>query len=338
MPQNLAYARGAFVRRGFLFALMVVTLAWAPAPPAAAASLQTWHHGIVSAKSDAGFAMMAADGGFAAQQGLKIETLQLKGDALLLKALIAGEIDSYEGNPGAPIIAVSHGADIKLVGCYWPGLTYGLFSKRDVTLQTLAGKSFGISSPGALPDLLARAVLEKYNVPATAARFVVMGSDPERFQALTAGVIDIAATSTEFTPLAQARGLKLLVRAPDVVPNYLRFCTYMTSKTIAKRHDEAVRFLAAEIAAFRHALGDRTAEIALTQRVIHAKPDDPRPAFVFDEVTRTHAIVPDMPIPMAKLAWMQDLLVKTGNLAKPIDLNRLVDPSVRVAALKRLGS
>lgn len=85
---------------------------------AKAEDLQLWRHGIVEAKSDAGIVFMGSKGGFAEKQGLKIEIKQFKGDTLALKALLAGELDSYEGNPGSPMVAASRGADIKLVGCY----------------------------------------------------------------------------------------------------------------------------------------------------------------------------------------------------------------------------
>jgi NitT/TauT family transport system substrate-binding protein len=157
--------------------------------PANAQTLKTWRHGVVEAKSDAGFAFMAAERGFAEKRGLKIEMVQFKGDALALKALLAGELDSYEGSPGGPLLAASHGGDIKIIGCYWPALTYGIFSRANIAgPEDLKGKSFAISSPGALPDLLARAVLEKYNIASDDVRFSVMGSDADRFRALSAGV------------------------------------------------------------------------------------------------------------------------------------------------------
>ena len=94
--------------------------------PANAEDMKLWRHGIVEAKSDAGIVFMGSKGGFAEKQGLKIEIMQFKGDTLALKALLAGELDSYEGNPGSPMVAASRGADIKLLGCYWPGLTYAI--------------------------------------------------------------------------------------------------------------------------------------------------------------------------------------------------------------------
>jgi ABC-type nitrate/sulfonate/bicarbonate transport system substrate-binding protein len=73
-----------------LLAAVVATL------PASAETLKTWRHGILEAKSDSGFIMMAERGGFAAKRGLKIETSQMKAGATVIKALVAGELDSVE--------------------------------------------------------------------------------------------------------------------------------------------------------------------------------------------------------------------------------------------------
>ena len=65
----------------------------------AAAQGKTWKHALLNAKADAGFFMMSAKHGFAEKQGLKLELLQVKDDQIGLKALIAGEVDSFEGGP-----------------------------------------------------------------------------------------------------------------------------------------------------------------------------------------------------------------------------------------------
>src|SRR6476660_3951870 len=274
--------------------------------PASAQELKLWRHGIVEAKSDAGIVFMASRGGFAEKQGLKIEIQQFKGDTLALKALLAGELDSYEGNPGSPMIAASRGADIKLVGCYWPGLTYDIFSKASINSPAeLKGKTFAISAPGALPDLLARAVLAQNNLTAADVKFTIMGSDADRFKALAAGIVDAAAASSGFAPVAKKAGVKLLVHAIEAVPNYVRFCISSTGKTLAARKDDAARFLAAEMAGFRHALANRDQTIELTREITLAKPDNPLPAFTYDEVKQYSAVAPDMTIPMNKLAWLR---------------------------------
>jgi len=320
--------------------LLATLLAASLALPAAkAGELPKWRHGVVEAKSDAGFVFMAAKGGFAEKQGLDVEMVQFKGDALALRAMLAGELDSYEGSPGAPLIAGSRGADVKITGCYWPGLTYGIYARPSVAgAEDLRGRTLAISSPGALPDLLVRAVLEKYRIAGEDVRFTVMGSDADRFKAVTAGIVDAAAASTEFAPIAAQNGVKLLVQAHDVVPEYLRFCTYMSRRTLGQRGEEAARFLAAEMTAWRFALNNRDKVIALAHEVTGSKADDARPAYVFDEVKRTGAVDPAMPIPADKLTWMRDLLVRTGNLATPVDIATLVDERPRARALSLLGN
>lgn len=302
---------------------------------AQSAELKTWRHGVVQAKGDAGLVFMASKGGFAEKQGLKIDMLQFKGDALALKAMLAGEIDSYEGNPGGPLIALSRGADIKIIGCYWPGLTYGIYARSSIaSVKDLKGKTFAISSPGSLPDLVVRAILETVGLSASDIRFVIMGSDADRFRAVTAGIVDAGAASTQYAPVAVKSGVKLLVQAHDVVPNYLRFCIYTTGKTLAQRGDEVAKFLAAEMSGLRYALANRDKAIALTREVTGTKPDNPGPAYIYDEVKRYNAVDPDMPIPMDKIKWLQQLLVRTGNLAKPSSIAAAVDDHARTKALE----
>ena len=72
----------------------------AAAGAAPAQALKPWKHGIMP-KADAGFLLMAAKRGFAEREGLKLELLEVKDDQIGLKALLAGELDSYEGGPRA---------------------------------------------------------------------------------------------------------------------------------------------------------------------------------------------------------------------------------------------
>lgn len=321
--------------RGLCIAALIAPIAFAAAQ---AQQLKVWRHGVLEAKSDAGFVFMAAEGGFAKKYGIDLKILQFKGDALALRAMLAGELDSYEGNPGAPIIAASHGGGVKIVGCYWPGLTYAIYSKPSInSVAELKGKMFALSSPGSLPDLVVRAVLEKHNIPASDVRFSVMGSDADRFKAVSAGLVDAGAASTGFEPIAKKNNVKLLVSIHDEVPNYLRFCLNVSDKTLKERADDLAHFLAAEMEAQRYALAHRDAVIALANKMTHSPPDDPRAAFVFDEATRVKAIDPELKLPVEKLDWMQKLLVRTGNLKEPIDVKSLIAPAPREAALKLVG-
>jgi len=298
-----------------------------------AAAQKAWRHAIIEAKSDAGFAMMVTRG-FAEKQGLKLDIMQIKADQIGLKALLAGELDSYEGGPGGAIVAAARGADVKILGCHWPSLVHGLFAREPVSkIEDLRGKNIAISSPGALPDLLIRAVLEKSGIPASEVKFANMGSDTDRYKALTVGVVDAAIVSTEYLPIAPAN-VKLLATGREALPNFMRVCMITSGKTLAAKPDEAAHFLAAEISALRHAVANKDQEVKLTFEVTKAKADDPRPAFIYDEAVRHKDIDPEISLPMEKLSWMQEMLLKNGSIPKVIDLAKVVAPDVRAKALE----
>ncbi len=304
---------------------------------AAAQSPKTWRHGVIEPKSDAGFVMMASRRDFGNKFGLKIETLALKNGQIAIKALLAGELDSVESGAGEAIVAGAAGADLKIIGCNWPGLPHALFVKSDIAnVQGLRGKTIAASAPGSLPELLIRALLEHSAIPMADVKIASLGGDLDRYKALTAGVVDAAVISSEYLPIAPPT-VRLLLAGREVIPNFMRLCVEVAGKSVRERPDDVARFLAAEIAAARFAIAHRAETTALTREVTGAKADDPRPEFVFDETVSKRDFDPDVPIPMDKLAWMQGQLVKTGNVRQAMDLNRLVAPEVRAAALRLAG-
>src|SRR5262245_52104109 len=255
---------------------------------------KVWRHGIIEAKSDAGIFYMASKRDFAQKLGLKLEFVPLKTDTLELKAMIAGELDSYEGGPQGAIVAAARGADVKVVGCNWLVVPHGLFVRDAINaVPDLKGRSIAVSAPGSFPELVARAVLEKAGVPASDVKFASMGSDTDRYKALVAGVVDGAIVSNEYTPVAAKAGVKLLVPGSEAVPNFLRVCLQMTGKTLKDRPEDAAKFLAAEMEGLRYAATHRDETVKLTHDITGSKPDDPRPAFVYDWAVKSNAIGTD---------------------------------------------
>ena len=68
-----------------------------------------WKHGILEAKADSGIIGMVASGDFAKKHGLKVELTQIKAGATLMKALVAGEIDSVDMGAAEAIVAGARG-------------------------------------------------------------------------------------------------------------------------------------------------------------------------------------------------------------------------------------
>jgi NitT/TauT family transport system substrate-binding protein len=314
--------------------LCVAVLTSAPG----SAQEKVWRHGIIEAKSDAGIFYMASKRDFAQKLGLKLEFVPLKTDTIELKAALAGELDSFEGGPQGAIVAASRGADIKVIGCNWLVVPHGLFVRNEInSVADLKGKAIAVSAPGSFPELVARAVLEKAKVPTGDVKFAAMGSDTDRYKALAAGVVDGAIVSNEYTPIAAKSGVKLLVPGSEAVPNFLRVCLHATGKILKERADDAAKFLAAEMEGLRYAASHRDETIKLTHDITGSKPDDPRPAFVYDWAVQAHAIGTDLPIPMDKIDFIQRMAVSVGSMPKPIDLKTVVDASAREKALTLLA-
>src|SRR5882757_4637533 len=118
-------------RSGLTGAFAVLGICALTAP--AAAQDKVWRHGLINAKADAGIFLMVSTRDFAAKQGLKLEVSQFKDDQLALKALIAGELDSFEGGPQGVFAAASKGADAKILGCHWTVVPHGIYARNDIT-------------------------------------------------------------------------------------------------------------------------------------------------------------------------------------------------------------
>src|SRR6187397_203002 len=297
--------------------------------------LRPWKHVVIEPKGDAGFMLMIGERDFASRHGLKLEIIPMKNGALAHKALLAGEVDSIESSPGAAILAGARGADIKIIGCDWPGVPHGLMVKSTITkVEDLKGKTIAVAAPGSLPNHLINAILEQHKVTASEVRFANLGGDLDRYKAVTAGIADAGIVAAEFMAVAP-KDVKMLVYGHDVLPNYVRLCLSMTGKTIATRRADAIGFVAAQMEALKFAVSHRDETIRLTQSAIHAKPDDARPAYAFDGAINRHAIDPSVTLPIDKLNWMQNELVKAGNLKVPFDLTMMTAPDIRAVAAKR---
>lgn len=303
----------------------------------AGAQEKIWKHGLINAKSDAGIFLMLSTRDFAKKQGLKIEISQFKDDQLALKALIAGELDSFEGGPQGVFAVDAKGGDVKLLGCHWVVVPHGIYANEKVTkVEDLRGKQIAVSAPNSMPDMLARSALAKFGVADTEVKLAAIGGDNDRYQALIGGVVDAAVVSNEYQPLAP-KNIHLLVAGREAVPNFLRVCLVSTAKKLADRGDDAVKFLAAEMNALRYALSHRDETIALTREITNAKPDDPRPAFVYDDAVQHQAVDPTLPLPTDKIQWIQEQMVKAGRLKAPLDLKTVTASEYREKALQVVG-
>ena len=317
--------------------LIVMAFGIALSFSAASAQEKVWKHGILEAKSDAGFIAMVDKGGFAAKRGLKVELLQIKAGATLMKALISGEIDSVDMGAAESIVAGIRGTGVKIVGCTWPGVPQVVLAKSEIkTLADLKGKTVAISSPGSLPDLLFRGMLDAASVPFADVKLATQGADLDRYKSLLAGITDAAVVSNEFEAVMPSN-IKVLAKGGSAVPKFIRLCVATSSKVLSERRDDLVRFVAAEMEAYKYAASHRDETVKIAHEMTNAKPDDARAEFIYDQAIREKQIDPTLGIPADRIDWMQDLFVKAGVVPKTVPTASLIDTSVRDDAAKLVG-
>jgi NitT/TauT family transport system substrate-binding protein len=318
--------------------VIALVLAVMAGGPAWTQTLKPWRHALIQPKSDSGILLMAAQRGFFKQMGLDVEIVPVKDDQVMLKATIAGDLDSFEGGPNGALVAAAHGADIKVLGCTWLMVPHGIFVHDDITaMDQLKGKTIAISSPGAFPAIFAEGALEHFNMPEDSVKYASLGGDLDRYKALVANVVDAAVISGEYVPIAAKEHIKMLVSAREALPHFIRMCLHATGATVAARPDEVASFLAAEMLGLRYAASHKDEVLKVTQEVTGVGPDDPRPAYIYDLAMADHAIGTDLPIPMDDFNWLNNELVKVGSIPKPMDLSKLLDPKPREDALKLIA-
>lgn len=306
--------------------------------PAWAQAAKPWRHGLIQPKSDSGILLMAAQHGFFKKMGLDVQIVPIKDDEVLLKATIAGDLDSFEGGPSGALIAAAHGADIKVIGCSWLTVPHGIFVHDDITsVGQLTGKTIAISSPGAFPDIFAKGALAHFNIPADRVKYASLGGDLDRYKALVARIVDAAVISGEYTPIAAKEHIKMLVSAQEALPLMPRMCLHATGRTLAVRPQDAAKFLAGEMLGLQYAVTHKDEALKATQQLADIKPDDPRPSFIYDLAMKEHAIGTELPIPTDKFTWLNNELVEVGSLPRPIDLATVLDGKPREAALKLIA-
>ena len=320
-----------------VLAVLLGAAAVAAVAGTASAQEKVWKHGILNPKSDAGILAMVGQPQFGKELGLKIELVNFKDDQIGLKAMMAGEVDSFEGGPQGVFSAASKGGDARILGCHWTVLPHGIYATDAIKdVKELKGKQIAVSAPNSMPDMLAREALEHSGVNPSDVKLAAVGGDRERYQALVGGVVDAAVVSNEYEPVAP-KNVHLLLAGRDALPNFVRICIFSSAAKLKARGEDAVKFLAAEMNALKYALSHKQASIELAHKLTREKADDPRAAFIFDDAVAHHAVDPSLPLPKDKLQWVQDQLVKAGKIAKPIPVEQVIAPEVREKALKLAG-
>ena len=118
-----------------------------------------------------------------------------------MRALLAGELESYEGGAATAIIAAARNADVKIIGCHWQTVVHSVFARAEFKgPQDLKGATMAISAPNATPDMIGKAYLAQNDVPASEVKFASLGNATRR---CSAGLRSLPSSRSSSCPSAR---------------------------------------------------------------------------------------------------------------------------------------
>lgn len=313
----------------------------APAAPAgtsaAPAKTLTLKVGRLPCNTDCGFLRMSEEKGFYKKFGVDVKFSTFSSAAQIYPALASGDVDVIEQSPSGLFVASETGKGIqaKVVGSSMEGLPYAIYAKKSIgSVKDLQGKTVAISSATGLPAVVADLILSQAGVDLNKVKWVNGGSNADRYKAVVTGTADAASSPADFVPQAAKDGVKVLALSPDIIPDFPRYTILASDKAIQNNGDAITRYLAGLMDGLRYALDHQSEEEAISAKAMKTTADAPEITHMFDLVTKDKLINRDAEVPMAKLQYLNNALVKLGQLKKPVDLDSLVDTSLQEAAVK----
>ena len=195
-------------------------------------------------------AAMAQKGGFFKDENLEVEIIRMNPN-VAITALATGDVD-YCQLFGAVVGGAIAGLPVRIVGGYLDNWPMTLIAQPEFkSLKELKGKTLGISSFGATPDVAARMMIKQAGIdPEKDIKVLALGSDAARLTALKQRIVDVVVISPPADTQMEKQGYRILARAYELFSfPYLGLGTHL--KKIKEKPDEIRRVLKATIRANR---------------------------------------------------------------------------------------
>jgi NitT/TauT family transport system substrate-binding protein len=195
-------------------------------------------------------AAMAQHSGFFKDENIDAEIIRMNPN-VAVTALSTGDVD-YGQLFGAVVGGAIAGLPVRIVAGYLDNWPMTLIAQPEFkSLKELKGKTLGISSFGATPDVAARLMLKQAGIDVEKdIKVLALGSDAARLTALKQRVVDLIVISPPADAQMEKQGYKILARAYELFSfPYLGLGTHL--KKIKEKPDEIRRVIKATIRANR---------------------------------------------------------------------------------------
>lgn len=319
------------------FAVVAASLAFLPG--AASAQLTPIRFGMTPKSFIESAQIVAQEQGIFRKNGLDVKLVELKGDVLILRALLAGDLDVATVGSYVVINAVQKGADVRAFVTPVPEQPHMLVATTSIRdWKDLVGKNFAVSEPGAISQTFPKVILTQLGVDPEKVNWLAIGGNSARQKALVAGQVDA-------TLLHKERAIQVAQSNPQrfhvvgSTGDYLKGVplVWHTARTewLKNNRDVAVRWTKSIIEAVRFAVHNRDAMIKLGEELIG---NDPKAVSAAYDAYRSSGVWGvNGGLDRKGFDATVKLGLETGQMKAPIAFEKVVDAGFVDAALKDLG-
>jgi len=200
----------------FLRGLLVFTLLLAR--PLSAHSTDQPFVGIAGPAINMIYSFTAKDAGLFRKYGIDPRLVVFDAGSILAQAALSGDVQISVTSGPVTIASRSQGADTIIIASCVNTPPYSLVVAKGITKwDQLRGKRIAISRFGSGTDTSLRLVLKRFGLdPAKDLTILQVGTQPSRFQALVAGVIDATIISPPLDLTAKKQGFLILVNIAEL--------------------------------------------------------------------------------------------------------------------------
>lgn len=279
-------------------------------------------------------AWLAQDQGLFKKHGLDVQ-LQYMQSNTVVAALSSGQAQFALGGGSEVVSANAGGADLKLLGSLIPVFPYRMEAPTSVsTLQDLAGKQVGISSPGSESDIATRLGLRRVGLdPDKDLHLTPVGSSQNRTAALKNGSIQGGLDQPPFSFQLEKSGLHSLFDMAALKIPAVNNAISVKNSYLQSHHDAAQRFVDALVEGLALVKKNREATMQVIGK--HLKISDPQvldATYAFD----TSELFPALPYVRAdQLQATVQVLSQRNHKVSGVNLNQMLDNSFVQSAADR---
>jgi NitT/TauT family transport system substrate-binding protein len=230
------------------FAVALVFALTLAAAPASGAEPIEFKAGIADPVNTVLAWWTARAAGFYADQGLRVDIINMSGGSRGAQELEAGRLDVMHVGLSSVVKLNRAGGDLRLIASLSNVIRFTFFSGPGVkTAADLKGGVVGVSTFGSESDSTVTLALQRLGLTRNDVTLKEYGGGPARLAAVKAGEIKATTLNEPFTSLAREQGVNVMV---DLVPEQIPWLfsgVTVRHDAVAARRDALTRFLKATI-------------------------------------------------------------------------------------------